>query len=156
MPTIHPIRSDDMPALRRLLAAYIQEWDPEEDPDQYWHEDYWAAFRAGLADGTLAILLAWPGERGEDEPIGFAIVRREPAWYRAGSVMGIVEEFYIAPSYRRRGLGRALADRAAAQLREMGAQAITAYVLRRNARALEFWQRIGFSIEVHQLYRRLG
>ncbi|MGH2344717.1 MAG: GNAT family N-acetyltransferase [Chloroflexota bacterium] len=154
MPAIHPIQTDQMPALRRLLAAYILEWDPDEDPDQYWHEDYWTAFRAGLAHGTLAILLVWPQERGEGEPIGFAIARVEPAWYRASWVMGIVEEFYIAPAYRRRGLGRALADRAAAQLHDMGATGISAYVLRRNTRALQFWQRIGFSIEVHQLYRR--
>ena len=153
MPTIHPIQPGEMPALRRLLEAYILEWNPDEDPDQYWHEDYWAAFRAGLADHTLAILLVWPEAPGAGLPIGFAVARVERAWYRATSLMGIMEEFYIAPPYRRKGLGRALAARTSSHLREMGAAGITAYVLRRNVRALKFWRKIGFSIEVHQLYR---
>jgi GNAT superfamily N-acetyltransferase len=153
MPTIHPIQPTEMPALRRLLEAYIREWDPEEDPDDYWHEDYWAAFRAGLANHTLIILLVWPQEPGDGMPIGFAIGRVEHAWYKPSSLTGIVEEFYIEPRYRRKGLGRALAARTSSQLREMGAAAIAAYVLRRNVQALKFWQNIGFSIEVHQLYR---
>jgi len=153
MSTIQPIQPAEMPALRRLLEAYIREWDPEEDPDQYWHEDYWAAFRAGLANRSLAILLVWPQEPGEVSPIGFAIVRIEHAWYKPSSLIGIVEEFYIEPQSRRKGLGRALAARASAQLGEMGAEVVAAYVLRRNVQALKFWQKIGFSIEVHQLYR---
>jgi GNAT superfamily N-acetyltransferase len=153
MPTIHPIQPAEMPELRRLLEAYIREWDPEEDPDQYWHKDYWAAFRAGLANRTLAILLVWPQEPGEGLPIGFAIVRAEHPWYKPSNLIGIVEEFYIEPRYRRKGLGRALAARASSQLGEMGAEVIAAYVLRRNVQALKFWQKIGFSVEVHQLYR---
>jgi ribosomal protein S18 acetylase RimI-like enzyme len=152
-PLIRPLAESEMPLLRRLLADYLLEWDPSADPAGYWHDDYIAAFRAGLAAGTLAILLLWSDAPDDGEPLGCAIARIERAWYRAGDVTGIVEEFYITPAYRRHGHGRALAEAIFAQLRRMGATVITAQVLRENTRALHFWQGIGMSIEVYQLYR---
>ena len=153
MPTIRALAGGEMPLLRRLLADYVVEWDPATDPAGYWHDDYIAAFRAGLEAGTVVILLLWPEEPDEGEPIGCAIGRIERAWYRASEVTGILEEFYIAPTFRRRGHGRGLAEAAISQLRRMGAAVITAQVLRENTRALHFWQRLGMSIEVYQLYR---
>lgn len=153
MPTIRPLADGEMPLLRRLLADYLLEWDPSADPAGYWHADYIAAFRAGLASGAVVILLLWPEEPAIGEPIGCAIARIERAWYRASDITGIVEEFYIAPAYRRRGHGRTLAEAVFAQLRRRGAAVISAQVLRDNTRALQFWQGIGLSIEVYQLYR---
>lgn len=152
-PFIRPLQDGEMPLLRRLLTDYLLEWDPSADPAGYWHDDYIAAFRTGLESGTVVILLLWPEGPGNGEPVGCAIARIERAWYRASDVMGIMEEFYIAPAYRRLGHGRALAEAAFTQLQRLGAAVITAQVLRENTRALQFWQGIGLSIEVYQLYR---
>ena len=154
MPVIRAIREGEMPLLRRLLDAYLLEYDPTEDPARYWDDAYMAACQAGLTAGTLAILLVWNEAIDDEEPIGCAIARIERHWYRASGSMGIVEEFYIASAHRRHGHGRALAERAFAELRRMGATSITAHVLRENRQALLFWQRIGLTIEVYQLFLR--
>lgn len=154
MPVIRTAQDEELPIVRRMLNAYLVEYDPTEDPTRSWDDEYMAACRRGMAGGTLAILLLWPGTPGEGEPIGCAIARIEPAWYRASSILGVVEEFYIVPEHRRSGNGRTLARGVFSQLRRMGATALTAHVLRENAPALAFWQRIGLSIEVYQLFAR--
>lgn len=149
MPSIGPFRSRELPALRRLLDAYLLEFDPGVDPLAYWDEEYIAALLAGLGDGSLTIWLA----RNGDDLVGFAIARMERQWYRGSRRAGIVEEFYVTPAYRRQGLGRMLAERVVEWLNAQGAAEIRAPVLRRNLDGLLFWQRLGFSIEAYLLYR---
>jgi ribosomal protein S18 acetylase RimI-like enzyme len=152
MDTIDVFVPADLAALRRMMNDYLQEFDPRYDPHQYWDDDYFAALLAGVAAGTLTIWLA----KKDAAPIGFALVRIESRWYRESTKIGVFEEFYIAPAYRRRGLGRALAERAVAGLRAQGATAISASVVQANLEGLLFWQRIGFKIEAYHLFLLTG
>lgn len=145
---IAQFRAEELPILRRLMNEYLLEFDPESDPASYWDEEYFACLMDGVEQHTHVILLAHTAE----EPVGFALLRLEHYWYRKSAVCGIFEEFYVAPQYRRSGVGKALVQRGLPLLRRMGATTIRASVLRVNLTGLLFWQNIGFTIEAYDLY----
>ncbi len=67
-----------------------------------------------LADEEITVLLAG------DPPQGFALTRLRPSlWSNAGDVY--LEELYVAPAHRGKGLGAALLDTAIEAAREAGA-----------------------------------
>lgn len=149
MPTTGPFTPSDLPALRRLLDDYLLEFDTGADPRAYWDEEYVEALLAGRQDGSLTIWLA----RNGADPVGFTIARIERQWYRSRKRAGIFEEFYVAPPYRLQGLGRMLADQVLRWFSSHDVAEVRAPVVRRNLDGLLFWQRLGFTIEVYQLYR---
>lgn len=149
MPTTGPFTPSELPALRKLLDDYLLEFNPDADPRAYWDDEYDEALLAGLRDGSLTIWLA----RNGADPVGFAIARIEQQWYRRTKLAGIFEECYVAPPYRMLGLGRMLVDRVLDWFNTQDVAEIRAPVVRRNLDGLLFWQRLGFTIEVYQLYR---
>lgn len=148
MDAVERYTAAEQPLLRRLMHAYAREFDPALDPAAFWDDDYYAALDAGIAAGTHTIWLA----KESDTTIGFALVRSEQHWYRGSAASGIVEEFYVEPMYRRRGVGRALARHAIGDLRDRGATTISLSVVQANLHGLVFWQRLGFTIEAYQLF----
>ncbi|HWE60480.1 MAG TPA: GNAT family N-acetyltransferase [Chloroflexota bacterium] len=135
----------DLPALRQLMHDYLTEFDPESI---YADDEYFTALLHGVRTGTHTIWLA----RKDGISVGFALVRIEQQWYRETVKLGIFEEFYVAPAYRRQGIGRALVARAAEGLRAQGVTAISASVVQANVGGLLFWQRLGFRIEAYHLF----
>ena len=57
---------------------------------------------------------------------------------------GFVTDFYILPEYRRKALGNEMIQRAATELKKMGAQIIVADVPARNEIANRFYMKRGF------------
>ena len=57
---------------------------------------------------------------------------------------GFVTDFYILPEYRRKALGNEMIQKAATELRKMGAQIIVADVPARNEIANRFYMKRGF------------
>ncbi len=148
MPSIQPLTQDDLPALRRMMAAYLHEVDPAADPEAIWGDEFMATCLRGMEAGTIVALIAVEG----GNPAGFSVARLDRHWYRANVTMGLIEEFYIVPAYRGAGLGRALAAETVTLLRARGAATLTATVVRENLAALLFWQRVGFSLEGFVLF----
>jgi ribosomal protein S18 acetylase RimI-like enzyme len=67
-----------------------------------------------LGDGAITVLLAG------DPPTGFALFRLRPSlWAKAGDAY--LEELYVVPAQRRKGIGRALLNAAIDSAREAGA-----------------------------------
>jgi ribosomal protein S18 acetylase RimI-like enzyme len=67
-----------------------------------------------LADNTIVVLLAG------DPPTGFALFRIRPSlWAKAGDAY--LEELYVIPKSRRRGIGRALLEASIEAARKAGA-----------------------------------
>jgi len=67
-----------------------------------------------LGDGAITVLLAG------DPPLGFALFRLRPSlWARAGDAY--LEELYVTPEQRRKGIGRALLEASIDAAREAGA-----------------------------------
>lgn len=95
-----------------------------------------------IADGTYTVLLA-----RDPEPVGFAALCESAALY-AGGRFGIVQEFYVAPGHRSRGVGTQLLDAATALGRERGWTRLELCTppLPEFDRALAFYEREGFEV----------
>jgi GNAT superfamily N-acetyltransferase len=69
---------------------------------------------------------------------GLCLIRRRDSGWS-------IAEFYVRPSRRRGGVGRAAVDALAARARSEGAAFLEAKVHPNNREALPFWLRVGFS-----------
>lgn len=109
-PSIRVAVPADAPAFGRLLHAFNREFD-EPTPSA----DVIAERAAPLIEsGELTLLLAG------DDPDGFAVLRFRPSIY-TGALDAYLEELYVVPDRRGRGLGRALLEAAMQLARERGA-----------------------------------
>ncbi|TQN42401.1 acetyltransferase (GNAT) family protein [Blastococcus colisei] len=93
-----------------------------------------AARREGNLTGGV-----WVAMRGPDRP--------DAAW---------IYHLWVAPSERRRGLGRRLVEEAADAVRERGARHLQLNVFGDNTGAIALYERMGFSITAQQMSRPLS
>jgi GNAT superfamily N-acetyltransferase len=140
--------SSDLPVLRAMMNAYMLEFDATSDPALYWDDAYFQACASGVSAGTLRILFACDGA----VPLGFVIGRVEQMWYRPTTRLGHVEELYVAPSHRRRGVAKALVSSLRQWFRELKIDTISASVHHLNPTALYFWQHSGFEVRIYHLF----
>lgn len=89
--------------------------------------------------------------RADGRPAGFVIICAAPAEHMPAGIDYELMDFYIAPKYRRQGLGR----QAARLAFDLHRGAWVLYQLERNAPARAFWQRLvgeytGGRFENHQ------
>lgn len=127
------------PQLTDLLAAYFPEVASDIPED---------IVRGKLSDfiddqhrqGILQISIAFDA----DTPMGFSVYQidkpdsdwcKRPGW-------GFIREFYIAPEYRKQGLGRQLVRHSEQCLLKMGAKGL--YLT--SETAIPFWQRCGWRV----------
>ena len=87
-------------------------------------------------------LLAEEGSR----MVGFLVYYFVPFTYRAKPNL-IVKELYIADQHRSRGIGRQLMKAVARQAQEAGCGVIKWWVARWNQRGMEFYKRLGATID---------
>src|SRR6188472_1234984 len=103
----------DAPAFGRLLQSFNEEFGEPEPP-----ADVIAERAAPLIEsGEVTVLFAGEG------PDGFAELRFRPSVY-TGALDAYLEELYVVPECRGRGLGRALLEAATELARERGAEHI--------------------------------
>ncbi|MXZ63192.1 MAG: GNAT family N-acetyltransferase [Chloroflexi bacterium] len=127
----------------RELDAYELPWDPAPVP-----EDYARAFEDDPGGQRIEWMVA-DGERA-----GFLISRVVPDWPEEHRNVGEVIECYVAPAFRRRGVGRAAVEAWLARQRADGVDLVEASVLSLNTPALAFWERMGFEVRAVQTLRR--
>ncbi|MDQ4142245.1 MAG: GNAT family N-acetyltransferase, partial [Actinomycetota bacterium] len=110
---IHRATAADAPSLGRLLHAFNVEFG-EETPTP----EVIAERAAPLIEiGEVTVLFVGTG------PDGFAQLRFRPSLY-TGALDAYLEELYVVPERRGRGLGRALLEAAMDYARERGAKRI--------------------------------
>jgi ribosomal protein S18 acetylase RimI-like enzyme len=145
-----PVRDREFDALFAMFEEYCVEaeaFDPLGGPAQSSDER-----RAALLEGAEDEQWEWievDGERAgflmsevyEDDPL--------PA-ERTAEIL----ECYVAPAFRRRGVGRAAVDAWLAAERSAGTSLVEAGVLRDNEGARAFWAAMGFLERSVQLARR--
>ena len=85
---------------------------------------------------------------------GLAMVRVFPDFPDELRDVASIAEFYVAPEFRRRGVGRAGIEAILAEHRARGTFEVQADILRENGPALAFWQRMGFEVRSFQTARR--
>jgi ribosomal protein S18 acetylase RimI-like enzyme len=100
----------DAAAVARLLHDFNAEYD-EPTPGVPALTERIAEL---LADNSISVLLAG------DPPRGFALFRTRPSlWSKAGDTY--LEELYVVPEHRRKGIGRALLNASIDAARNAGA-----------------------------------
>ena len=124
---------DDTDEIARLLHDFNLEFgSPSPGPEVL------AARLRGLvaADATIAILAGRPA-------IGVALITLRPNVWFAGPV-ALLDELYVVPHLRCRGIGSALVDRLIATSRAMGVDLIEINVDEGDVDARRFYERHGF------------
>ena len=124
-----------------LLASQSEldsRFSPSEDALQRWMNDFpvWVARdsrRIYVADEDGAVRGFISAERWSPPPI-----------YREVSEV-YIDELYVHPDHRRRGLGRALVSEVTSWAREVGAHRVRAGTLAANSEGRAFWERVGAS-----------
>lgn len=99
----------------------------------------------GLFPGLLLVA------REEDSVVGVAVAVYLPS-AELGRVMN-VHDFYVSPAYRRKGIGRELANRLVEECRLMKIDEIDLEVLPGNQAAAEFWKSIGLKLSGRILFK---
>jgi ribosomal protein S18 acetylase RimI-like enzyme len=138
------VQQGDRPIFEQLHAAYLNEGGPghREAP-------------AGWVDTIYSQALGgerylWIAQMGQ-ESVGFCSFRVMPFFRDAEETFANVQDFYIVPSVRGRGLGRQLAKLVTRQVEELGAVSIELDVSADNAAGMQFWQRMGFKLRSFSL-----
>jgi ribosomal protein S18 acetylase RimI-like enzyme len=132
-----PIRlagAADAPTFGRLLQAFNAEFGDPTPPAEV------IAERAAplLESGEVVVLLVGEG------PEGFAELRFRPSLY-TGALDAYLEELYVVPDRRGRGLGRALLEAAMDEARARGAARIDLNTSVDDVAARALYESAGFT-----------
>lgn len=132
---IRPVRDDDVPALLRLVKA-LAEYERLAASVTATEDD----LRRGLF-GPAAVAAAVIARQG-GEPVGFAL------WYETFSTFrgrkgAYLEDLFVDPGHRGRGLGKALMRHVAAAALARGCVRLKWEVLTWNAPSIAFYESLG-------------
>jgi ribosomal protein S18 acetylase RimI-like enzyme len=126
----------DANAVARLLHDFQQEYD-EASPGVEALEERYADL---IRNRDMTVLLAGDG------PDGFAQIRYRPWVYSAGpQAHSYLEELYVVPSLRGRGIGRALLEAAIDMARNEGATHMELGTSETDTAALALYESAGFT-----------
>jgi len=143
---LRPATSADRGTAHRLLTAQLIEHHLPADPDGVTR-----GIDLALAPHSCAWL--WLAER-EGRPAAIFLANEIASVERGGPVLW-VEELYVVPEARRRGIARALLARIREQARQRGVRAIELEVVPTQAAALALYRSLEFE-QVHRMRMSLS
>ncbi len=133
---IRELRRGDVPSLSRLIAD-VQRELPEAmnfagapDPERISESVEWKL--EAVRSGDMADLVAMEG--------GEVVADCEVLRHGTEGTVGII----VRRGFRGRGIGEALVERCASKARGLGVRIVRARVMESNARAVSFFERLGF------------
>ncbi len=130
--SIRPAVDSDQDALRRLWEAYHAELQPPAWWDESWAEA-WEGLEGGIRSGLLLV-----AEADGEGLVGYAFgSMRRPK-------VGFLDDLYVDPSLRSRGIAKALLHDLSALMRGRGTQVLRLGVEVTNERARTVYRRLGF------------
>lgn len=133
--SIEPASARDLPALVRLGEAF------------YGEAGY--VFRAAAFERAMRVLLSEPDHgfvwlmTDSNEPVGYVVLTLGYSLEYLGCD-GFIDELYVRPEYRRRGIGRRAFEVVEKAARRFEVTALHLEVERDNDKALELYRRMGF------------
>jgi ribosomal protein S18 acetylase RimI-like enzyme len=132
-----PAARDDKAAFLEMAALHFKELNPEFVPMEDWRRHYFESIQANEAMSLQWIVV--DGRRAGFVLFGFESHRFLPRR------TGMIYELYVAPAYRRRGVGEACARRAVEFLRARRVSKIQLEVMDGNEKAAALWKKLGFA-----------
>jgi ribosomal protein S18 acetylase RimI-like enzyme len=125
---------DDAPGIARLLRDFNLEFD-EPSPQV---EELTESVVRLIESEEITVLLAGDG------PDGLSLFRLRPALWSQG-LEAYLQELYVVPDLRGRGIGRALLERTIELARERGADGIDLNTGETDTAARALYESMGFS-----------
>jgi ribosomal protein S18 acetylase RimI-like enzyme len=151
---LDPEALDDLEPLYRSLHGHhreVSDLPVLADGDLSW-ERRRAWYGRLLADGEAFVLVA----RGDGRPVGYGFVDvrdgADDTW-PYGHRMAELVTLSVAPDARGGGVGTALMDAVDAELARRGVHDLEMFVMAGNDRARAFYERRGFRVGEHLLFR---
>jgi ribosomal protein S18 acetylase RimI-like enzyme len=89
-----------------------------------------------------------------DEAVGFVMFGPELGSYENDTERWVVQNLYVRPAHRDRGVGSDLLAAAEAEMVDRGAEAVAVEAMAANRDALRFYRRAGFDAHRVQLEKR--
>ena len=132
---------------RREIEKLITEYHASESLPPIKERISWAVDQQLSGESPGLLLVA----REEEMMVGLALAVYTPS-AELGRVM-TVNDFFVRPAYRRKGVGRALAKRLIEECRSLKIDEIGLEVLSANKTAASFWKSVGFSPSDRFLFR---
>ncbi|GMU41365.1 MAG: hypothetical protein AMXMBFR23_22310 [Chloroflexota bacterium] len=145
---VEPWEIDDYFAMMEPYHRELDIYDPHAAESHGTDEAYRAAVLADM-EGRELLWIEANGIRA-----GFAMVRVDADWPDESRNVASIAEFYVAPAFRRHGVGRAAVEAILADHRARGTFEVEAGILRDNSAAIAFWARVGFELRFYQTARR--
>lgn len=136
MVSMLPIVESDREAFMRMAVSHFTELDPSFVPRVDWQEHYFSHILA-----NPRCFLRWIVADGSSA--GFILFGLEDHRFLPRKT-GIIYELYVLPSLRRRGLAKASAAAAIAELSTHSPSKIQLEVMEGRAAAAAFWKSLGF------------
>lgn len=135
----------DRPDAERLIAAYHTAEGVRPRPERIsWAVEQILRNRVG---GVLLVA------REKRVVVGVALAVYQPS-AELGRVL-VVNDFFVEPALRRKGIGRALAAKLLEEAKAMHVDQIDLEVLPTNAAAAAFWKAVGFRNTGRTIYSRV-
>ena len=125
------------------MASYRNQIDAvicEDYGSQAGCESYLRSLVENPGCGVFELEASFVAINSRGLPCGFVISSRI-----SGSA-GMIPQIAVSPSHQSRGLGKSLMDRALCHFKSRGFRTVSLTVTKRNRRAFEWYQRVGFKI----------
>lgn len=133
---VRPVKRDELESIYQLVIDLaIYEKEPEAVTAKL--EDYETAFDEGLIDATVAV--------DRDKIVGMAIYYMTFSTWKGK--MLYLEDFFVHPSYRAKGLGQQIFDTFIATAQQRNCSMVKWQVLDWNENAIRFYKRNNAVIE---------
>ena len=135
---------EDRQAVERLIAAYIQAEGLRPRSERI----AWAVEQQ-LRNRFPGVLLV---AREKGAVVGVALAVYTPS-AELGRIL-TVNDFFVDPGHRRKGVGRSLVNKIVGEARAMRVDRVVLEVLPRNSEAVAFWKAVGFSTEGRTVFSK--
>jgi len=157
-----PLTVEIRAAAPRDLPGIIEAWDELSalhatldsafERSERWQEEYRHFVRSLIGREDALVVVAVH----DRELIGYGVGRISvlPGFFQLRR-RGYVHDVVTRESYRKKGVGRRLAESLLAWMRDEGISTVELTVAVRNADAVAFWDRLGFVSYMHHLKRQL-
>ncbi len=143
--TIRRATEKDFSLIQALNAALFAE-DQANDVtlDTHWPMSVEGVeyYMKSLMDSDKLVLIA---EDEQKKPVGYVIASSVNKWRYRKLKTGELENMYVVPRWRRKGVGRALVDQVKSWLKSKGLDRLYVSAYAKNAQAIAFYQANGFA-----------